>query len=171
MRTATLSIVLCALVAGACADEAEGARAARIAAQQRSDSGGGRFVRHEEHIQAGLARQSAPAVLANPYEGNARAVEDGGKLFVAYNCADCHGAEGSGAMGPSLQDGRWHFGGSPGAVFQSIYEGRPDGMPSWGGRISDDQIWRLVAYVRSLDVGKQVATENFTGKLVERTGH
>jgi len=57
---------------------------------------------------------------------------EGAKLFISYNCMDCHGADGSGAMGPSLQDNRWHFGGTPGDVFQSIYEGRPDGMPAWG---------------------------------------
>jgi mono/diheme cytochrome c family protein len=44
-------------------------------------------------------------------------------------------------------------------------------MPAWGGRIADDQIWRLVAYVRTLSAGKDVSTENFTGKTVERTGH
>lgn len=74
-------------------------------------------------------------------------------------------------MGPSLADGRWHFGGTPGEVFQSIYEGRPDGMPAWGGRIADDQIWRLVAYVRSLSAGKDVSTENFTGSTIEKMGH
>ena len=85
---------------------------------------------------------------------------------------DCHGADGSGAMGPSLQDGRWHFGSTAGDVFQSIYEGRPDGMPSWGGRISDDQIWRLWwPTCESLSKGHSVATENFTGKTVARTGH
>ena len=73
-------------------------------------------------------------------------------------------------MGPSLQDNRWHFGGSAGEVFQSIYEGRPDGMPSWGGRISDEDIWRLVTYIRTLSKGKAVATENFTGRTVERSG-
>ena len=140
-----------------------------VPARTASDSV--RFVEHEEHIQVGLARSRPFAKLVNPFEGNASAVADGGKLFVAYNCADCHGAGGSGAMGPSLQDGRWRFGGSAGAVFQSIYEGRPEGMPSWGGRISDDDIWKLVAYVRTLDAGRQVATENFTSKGVERTGH
>lgn len=166
-----IQTVLVAMLAAGCAVQAESVPQAQTTAQQRPESTAGRFVRHDEHIQAGLARQRTPSALTNPYEGDARAAGDGGKLFVAYNCADCHGAEGSGAMGPSLQDGRWHFGGSAAAVFQSIYEGRPDGMPSWGGRISDDQIWRLVTYVRGLDAGKQVSTENFTGKLVERTGH
>lgn len=129
------------------------------------------FVEHPEHIQPGLAAAGRWAPLTNPFEGDAAKIAEGGKLFIAYNCMDCHGAEGAGAMGPSLQDGRWHFGGTPGAVFQSIYEGRPDGMPSWGGRIADDQIWRLVAYVRTLDRGHSVATENFTGKTVARSGH
>jgi len=129
------------------------------------------FIEHPDHIQPGLAFQGKWANVVNPYEGNADRAAEGGKLFVAYNCMDCHGAEGSGAMGPSLQDGRWHFGGTAGDLFQSIYEGRPDGMPSWGGRIADDQIWRLVAYVQTLNKGHSVTTENFTGKTIARTGH
>lgn len=129
------------------------------------------FVEHPDHIQAGIAGMGRWETLTNPFEGDAAKIAEGAKLFVAYNCMDCHGAEGSGAMGPSLQDGRWHFGGTAGDVFQSIYEGRPDGMPSWGGRIADDQIWRLVAYVRTLDKGHSVTTENFTGKTIARSGH
>ena len=87
---------------------------------------------HAEHIQPGDGRARRACELKNPYEGNAAAVATGAKLFVAYNCVDCHGADGSGAMGPSLADGRWHFGGSPGEVFESIYQGRPEGMPAWG---------------------------------------
>ncbi|GAC1654763.1 MAG: hypothetical protein NVS4B3_19030 [Gemmatimonadaceae bacterium] len=129
------------------------------------------FIAHDENIQLGLPVHRRSAELRNPYERNARMIAMGAKLFVAYNCSDCHGADASGAMAPSLQDGRWHFGGSAGAVFQSVYEGRPDGMPAWGGRIADEQIWMLVAYVRSLSAGKDVTTENFSGKTVERTGH
>ena len=129
------------------------------------------FIPHPDYIQAGLAQSGRWASLRNPYEGDRQRTAEGAKLFVSYNCIDCHGADGAGAMGPSLADGRWHFGGNPGEVFQSIYEGRPDGMPSWGGRIPDDQIWRLVSYVRSLSTGKDVSTENFTGKTIERTGH
>ena len=128
------------------------------------------FVEHPDHVQPGLASQARWANLVNPYAGNAQRAAEGAKLFVSYNCMDCHGADGSGAMGPSLQDGRWHFGGTPGDIFQSIYEGRPDGMPSWGGRIGDDQIWRLVTYVQTLEKGHAVTTENFTGKTVDRSG-
>jgi cytochrome c oxidase cbb3-type subunit III len=129
------------------------------------------FVSHPEHIQPGAAKPFTGLSLRNPYEGNAQATSDGGKLYVAYNCIDCHGADGSGSMGPSLADGRWHFGGTPAAIYESIYQGRPDGMPAWGSLIAPDQIWRLVTYVQSLSAGKDVTTENFTGRTVERTGH
>jgi cytochrome c551/c552 len=129
-----------------------------------------RLIEHPENLPAGFPLQIKPLPVKNPYEGDKGAIANGAKLFVGYNCLDCHGADGSGAMGPSFQDGRWHFGGSPGDVFESIYQGRPDGMPAWGGRISNDQIWILTAYVRSLS-SKDLSTENFTGKTVERTGH
>src|SRR5256885_943573 len=129
-----------------------------------------RFVQHDENLPAGFPLASKQMTVNNPYEGDKKALATGAQIFIAYNCLDCHGAEGSGAMGPSFQDGRWHFGGSPAEVFESIYQGRPDGMPACGGRISNDQIWMLIAYVRSLS-SKDLSTENFTGKTVERTGH
>ena len=130
-----------------------------------------RFVAHPEHIPPGFPSHDRPLALVNPLEGNANAKKIGSQLYVSYNCIDCHGADGSGAMGPSLADNRWHFGGGSAEVFESIYQGRPDGMPAWGGRISNEQIWSLVTYVRSLSAGKDVGTENFTGATVERTGH
>ena len=129
-----------------------------------------RIVAHVEHIRPG---QTPPrgVTLKNPYAGNTSAIATGAKLFISYNCLDCHGAEGSGAMGPSLADGRWHFGGDDSELFESIYQGRPDGMPAWGSAIAPDQIWMLVSYVKSLNGGKDVTTENFSGKTIERTGH
>lgn len=154
----------------ACGADTEAAQLppAQTAAAPRDSA---RFVAHPEHIQAGFPLRAAPLALTDPRGGGAASVELGRKLYVSYNCIDCHGADGSGAMGPSLADGRWHFGGTPAEVYESIYQGRPDGMPSWGGRIAEEQVWALVAYVRSLSAGKDVTTENFTGKTVERSGH
>lgn len=134
-------------------------------------SGASTVIAHPENIQPGLTSARPLTHLANPRERDSRALQEGKQLFVSYNCGDCHGAEGSGAVGPSLQDGRWHFGGSAGEVFESIAEGRPNGMPAWGGRISDAQIWALVTYVRTLSAGKNVTTENFEGATVPRSGH
>jgi mono/diheme cytochrome c family protein len=131
-----------------------------------------RFVDHPQHIQLGRTTPNANALrLTNPLENDPQLRAVGSQLYHSYNCIDCHGMDGSGAMGPSLADGRWRYGGTPAEVFESIYQGRPDGMPAWGGRISDADVWRLVAYVRSLEIGKNVATENFTGKAQQRMGH
>ena len=130
-----------------------------------------RFVAHNDNPPVGWPSIDRPLALRNPLGKDPQALATGAELYVAYNCIDCHGAGGGGSMGPSLNDGRWHFGGSDGEVFESIYQGRPEGMPAWGGRIANDQIWMLVAYVRSLHDGRDVSTENFTGRTVERTGH
>ena len=129
------------------------------------------FIAHRDYVRPGLPAQRELVTLRNPLARDKQAAAAGKSLFVNYNCADCHGADGSGAMGPSLQDGRWHYGGSDGELFQSIYEGRPTGMPAWGGRISDDQIWLLVSYVQSLSAGHDATTEDFGGETQERTGH
>lgn len=155
----------------ACAKQGEAAEAREPDVVRRQQQQTATFVQHPDHIQPGLALRGGFTQLTNPFEGDKTKIKEGGALFVSYNCMDCHGADGSGAMGPSLADGRWHFGGTAGEVFQSIYEGRPEGMPAWGGRIPDDQIWRLVAYVQSLGIGKDVSTENFTGKTIQKMGH
>lgn len=161
---------MAALAAVAFTRAAPEQRAAAQATPPSGDDLAARFVAHPEHIQPGLVPPRG-LTLRNPYEGDRNAVAAGAKLFVAYNCIDCHGADGGGAMGPSLADGRWHFGGAPSEIFESIYQGRPDGMPAWGSLISADQIWLLVTYLQSLEANKDVTTENFTGKTVERTGH
>ncbi|HYN79983.1 MAG TPA: c-type cytochrome [Gemmatimonadaceae bacterium] len=180
---AELSLLIFAVsVTGACGDESSAAQAPQAPASQKkaeapaAPSGRAaerdslRLIAHDEMLPVGFPAGGSLMVLTNPYEGDKRAIGIGAQLYVAYNCIDCHGADGSGAMGPSLADGRWHFGGSAGAVFESIYQGRPDGMPQYGARISNDQIWMLTAYLRALPK-KDLSTENFTGSTVERTGH
>jgi cytochrome c oxidase cbb3-type subunit 3 len=87
--------------------------------------------------------------LANPYENNAYAITEGQRLFGWYNCAGCH-ANGGGGMGPPLMDDRWIYGSAPENIFLTIVQGRPNGMPAFAGRIPTQQVWQLVAYVRSL---------------------
>jgi cytochrome c oxidase cbb3-type subunit 3 len=86
------------------------------------------------------------------YQGNAYAVAQGKTLFTWYNCASCHG-NGGGGMGPALMDTEWRYGSDPASIFASIEQGRPNGMPSFGGHIPEDQIWMLVAYVQSMSGG------------------
>jgi len=100
-------------------------------------------------IPTALDARRASVTLNNPYEGNAYAVSQGQQLFEQYNCSGCH-FHGGGGIGPALMDDEWTYGSSPASIYASIAEGRPNGMPSWGGRIPDYQIWQLVTYVRAV---------------------
>lgn len=85
----------------------------------------------------------------NEYEENAYSVAQGLRFYVWYNCNGCH-AMGGGGMGPPLMDAEWVYGSAPEQVYSTIMEGRPNGMPSWAGRIPESQVWQIVAYVRSM---------------------
>lgn len=82
-------------------------------------------------------------------EDNAYAIAEGQKLYMFFNCVGCH-AHGGGGMGPPLMDDEWIYGSEPENIYATIVEGRPNGMPSFRGRIPADRLWWLVAYVRSL---------------------
>jgi cytochrome c oxidase cbb3-type subunit 3 len=86
----------------------------------------------------------------NPFADNAVALTEGRTLFVQYNCAGCHGGHAGGGMGPSLRDVVWIYGNSDAHIFDSIAEGRAHGMPAWGTKLPQEQIWKLVAYIQSL---------------------
>lgn len=86
----------------------------------------------------------------HPYDENAYAIAQGKRLFNQMNCAGCHSVGGGGGMGPPLMDDSWIYGSDPANIFSTIVEGRPNGMPAFRGKMGNDQIWQLVAYVRSL---------------------
>jgi cytochrome c oxidase cbb3-type subunit 3 len=92
---------------------------------------------------------TVPPPMASKYEGSAYAVGEGKRLFSAYNCAGCH-QHGGGGIGPALMDAEWIYGSRPEQIYSDIVQGRPNGMPSFAGKIPDYQVWELVAYVRSL---------------------
>src|SRR4051812_42795371 len=83
------------------------------------------------------------------YQNNAHAISEGQQLFGQYNCSGCH-FHGGGGIGPPLMDDYWIYGSDPQNVYESIAEGRPNGMPSFAGHIPSYQIWEIAAYVRSL---------------------
>ena len=101
----------------------------------------------------------AAASNISMYDDNAYAVSEGRRLFRWYNCSGCH-ANGGGGMGPALMDSEWRYGSDPQSLFETIMTGRPNGMPSFGGHIPEDQIWKIVAYVRAMGgaVRRNVAT-------------
>ena len=133
-------LLLCAVVVAACEREqrrfSEIAPAATTPARE-PDSGKPRIVG---------TRSASPG---NPYAGNGWAAAEGKRLYQSFNCSGCH-SHGGGGMGPALMDNVWIYGGDPRTIYETIAEGRPNGMPAFGDRIGDQQIWQLVAYVQTL---------------------
>lgn len=86
---------------------------------------------------------------AKLYDNNAPAIAEGQFLYARMNCSGCH-SHGGGGMGPALMDDEWRYGSRIDQIATTIAEGRPNGMPAWRGKLTDDQIWKLAAYVRSL---------------------
>jgi len=62
-------------------------------------------------------------------------------------------------MGPSLMDNEWIYGGRLTQIHQTLVEGRPNGMPAWGGKIPDPQLWEIAAYVRSMSLPQTLAAQ------------
>lgn len=139
------TVILCALCAALCALACH--RETRSITASASESQ--RVIPVREGTNQPGAKVLTATALKNPYEGNAWAISQGQQLFEQYNCSGCH-AHGGGSIGPPLMDDEWTYGSSPANIYESISEGRPNGMPSWGGHIPDYQIWQLVTYVRSM---------------------
>jgi cytochrome c oxidase cbb3-type subunit 3 len=95
---------------------------------------------------------------AAKYYDNAAAVVTGKRLYGQYNCSGCH-SNGGGGMGPSLMDHQWIYGGRLEQIHQTLVEGRPNGMPTWGGKIPDEQLWQISAYVRSMSLPATLAAQ------------
>lgn len=93
---------------------------------------------------------SPPVEQVNPFAHDPVALQDGRRLFDWYNCSGCHGGHAGGGMGPSLRDNVWLYGSRDDQIFDSIAEGRSNGMPAWGTKIPERQIWELVAYIKSM---------------------
>jgi cytochrome c oxidase cbb3-type subunit 3 len=84
------------------------------------------------------------------YQENAFAVSTGQTFYEQFNCAGCHAPGGGGGMGPPLNDDEWIYGSDPENIFDTVVEGRPNGMPSFRGKIDNAHLWQLVAYIRSM---------------------
>ena len=97
------------------------------------------------------------AALPNPLATNSPVVVTMGKILYQDHCEDCHGSNGRG-NGPTAADLSRQppdFSGtkvqreSDGELFWKITEGhRP--MPSFGKKLSEEQRWQLVCFLRAL---------------------
>lgn len=78
------------------------------------------------------------------------AAVEAGKAVFMQGCAACHGADGKGmhAVGaPNLTDNVWLYGSTYDWIRKAVVNGLQNQMPSQSGRLSQDQIQILAAYV------------------------
>jgi len=136
----TVAALMVAAALGACEREHRGFRSAPPAASAETP------VREGE-LQPGPPTRDV--AVRGPYDGNAYGVSEGKRLYNQFNCSGCH-FQGGGGIGPPLMDAQWIYGSAPENIFETIVEGRPNGMPAFRGKLGNDQVWQLVGYVRSM---------------------
>ena len=83
-----------------------------------------------------------------------------GRVVYAKICRACHGlaGKGDGISAPpgskpaNLVDAEWKYGGSDQEIFKTIKGGiKPyDVMEPWGKKISDNDIWNTINFLRDL---------------------
>ena len=102
-------------------------------------------------ILAGCCLAQQHPAPKNPYAGDAQAIELG-RVQFRMSCAGCHGLHATGGRnGPDLTRGTFAAGDTDADLFRVVSDGVPGSeMPAFGGRMEDEQRWRLVSYVRSL---------------------
>ena len=90
----------------------------------------------------------------NPQAGDPTAVSAGYSVFRVY-CTPCHGVHAKGGRGPDLTRGIYHSGEKDSDLFRTISNGIPGtDMSGFSGDIGDDDIWRIVLYIRSVATHK-----------------
>ena len=95
------------------------------------------------------APAGANAEERNPFESNDEAIRIGSALF-AGRCADCHGPDAKGRLGPDLTR-RWVRGESDESAFRIIRNGVPgSSMPP--SSAPDTELWAIVAHLRSISL-------------------
>jgi cytochrome c(L) len=103
---------------------------------------------------APVVAQRAEAKKMNPYTGNPEAVREGRRLYLKYGCAGCHGVGGGGGMGPAVTDDEWKFGSDDETLMKLVKGEIPEQrMPKVFGALPDDEIWKILAYIRSVYAG------------------
>ena len=100
------------------------------------------------------AQTSVANLDKNPYTGDAAAIEEGKKLWRNTGCYACHGGGAEGGVGPSLIDDEWVYRPTDKTIYKAISKGRRGTtMKAWSSKLTPDEIWKVIAYIRSIYQG------------------
>lgn len=83
----------------------------------------------------------------NPLAGDPVAIEEGAEIYSA-RCALCHGKELEGGIGPSFFSERIAADDNE-LYYAVISKGREGGMPSFGSQLTEEQVWKVVSFIRA----------------------
>jgi len=109
-------------------------------------------------------RPAMPDAQKNPFAGNRSAVAAGAVLY-RQTCQSCHGGKARGDRGPALVSGNFRHGGDDGELFQTIRNGIPGSqMPAFSD-LPEDNVWRIISYLRSLSSNGGAANEAVPGDV------
>ena len=103
-------------------------------------------------------RHDAGQALQNPSDATSDSLATGRQRYV-FMCRECHGNRGlgdgdmahAGGVVPDFTDDVWLHGPSDGEIFLVIKDGVTADMQPYGDRISDEDIWHLVNYLKTLE--------------------
>jgi PQQ-dependent dehydrogenase (methanol/ethanol family) len=98
---------------------------------------------------AAASRAQQSDTTRNPLTNNATAVAAGRSLFD-QTCQACHGPAGIGDRGPALNTNRFARGGADADLFHAIRAGIAGTQMPPFPKLTDEQTWQLVSYLRSL---------------------
>jgi glucose/arabinose dehydrogenase len=94
--------------------------------------------------------QPAERGAAPPGGGQGRGRGNQAAMLYTEQCSGCHGTDLSGGRAPSLFDETWVHGNDDETIARNIQNGFPQaGMVPYKDTLSDQQIWQLVAYLRT----------------------
>ena len=90
----------------------------------------------------------------NPFTGNADRAAEGRTLYFQVGCQGCHGGGGGGGMATSVIDDAWAFGSDDEVLFRLIKGEIPEQtMPTVYSVLEDDEVWKILAFIRSVYAG------------------
>jgi cytochrome c oxidase cbb3-type subunit 3 len=102
--------------------------------------------------------QPQTTATTNPLAGNAQAI-DAGKNIYRGRCAVCHGIDAKGYRGSDLTTGDWVHGGADPQIFQTIARGVTGTEMPANGNMSEEEVWMVIAYLRTLSSPGGAAAE------------
>jgi len=97
----------------------------------------------------GARAQDAEKPRTNPLQGNPTALKQGQNIYRG-RCAVCHGIDAKGYRGSDLTTGDWVHGGSDAQIFQTIRAGVAGTEMPGHGNMSEEEIWMVITYLRTL---------------------